>query len=130
MLDSFVFDPRPSKGKLILSATKGVFRFVSGKLSTDAYKFKTPVATMGVRGTTFTMIVEDSGRTTVSVMDGEVNVTNSIGDSVWVKPGLTTTVAPRARRDEAPPPPSAPKPTPPAVDEAVGEMDIAILEGE
>lgn len=129
VLDEFVFDPRPNKGKLILSATKGVFRFVSGKLSADAYKVKTPVATMGVRGTAFTVFIKDNGHTTVAVSDGEVRVANLEGLSVIVKPGLSTSVSPPDKSGKAAPP-AAPGPLPPEFEEIVGEMDLALEESE
>ncbi len=129
VLDEFVFDPRPGKGAMVLSATKGVFRFVSGKLSANAYKVKTPVATMGVRGTSFTVFIKDNGHTTVAVSDGEVRVANLEGLSVIVKPGLSTSVSPPDKSGKAAPP-AAPGPLPPEFEEIVGEMDLALEESE
>jgi len=39
----------------------GIFRWTSGNLPHEAYKIDTPVATIGIRGTTIEMIIADSG---------------------------------------------------------------------
>ena len=64
MLDKFVFDPDPDKASFVITATKGVFRFASGKLPGKSYEIRTPTATIGIRGTAFTLSVlpaEDGG---------------------------------------------------------------------
>jgi hypothetical protein len=50
-LDRFVYNPERGTGTLALSATKGAFRFISGSQNPTSYSIKTPVATIGVRGT-------------------------------------------------------------------------------
>jgi hypothetical protein len=50
-LDKFVFDPNRKAGSVILSASKGAFRFVDGAQDPRNYTIKTPVATIGVQGT-------------------------------------------------------------------------------
>jgi hypothetical protein len=51
VLDEFVYDPASGNGKLAMTATKGVFRLVGGKLSkNEAVTLKTPTATIGIRG--------------------------------------------------------------------------------
>lgn len=51
VLDSFVYDPEKTTGKIALSVTKGVFRFVGGKLSKEnPVTISTNTATMGIRG--------------------------------------------------------------------------------
>ena len=50
-IDKFVFDPGSGSGTLVMSAAKGVFRLVGGKISKGTpVEFKTPSATIGVRG--------------------------------------------------------------------------------
>ncbi len=54
VIDEFVYDPKTSAGKLSAEITKGVFRFVSGKIAhekPDDMKLKLPSGTLGVRGT-------------------------------------------------------------------------------
>ena len=55
VLDRFVYNPNKSKGSFIMTATSGAFRFASGKMSKNSYKIHTPAATIGVRGTEFTV---------------------------------------------------------------------------
>ena len=51
VLDRFVYDPETKTGELSMSATKGVFRFVGGRISkTTPVTIKTPNATIGIRG--------------------------------------------------------------------------------
>jgi hypothetical protein len=52
-LDRFVFDPNRGAGSVVLNATKGALRFVSGSQQPSSYQIRTPVATIGVRGTIF-----------------------------------------------------------------------------
>ena len=48
-LDKFVYDPGGS-GAVVIKATKGAFRFVTGKQDQKAYQIKTPYGTLGIRG--------------------------------------------------------------------------------
>lgn len=51
VLDEFVYDPNTKTGKLAFSATKGLFRFVGGKISKKTpVTLKTPTAIIGIRG--------------------------------------------------------------------------------
>ncbi len=51
MLDRFVFDPDPARGKFAMTTDKGVFRFQSGKLAKGSYVIHTPSVTIAVGGT-------------------------------------------------------------------------------
>ncbi|MDE2510092.1 MAG: FecR domain-containing protein, partial [Elusimicrobia bacterium] len=54
MLDEFVYDPKTNAGKVSAQITKGVFRFVTGKIAQrdpSDMKVKLPVGTIGIRGT-------------------------------------------------------------------------------
>src|SRR5204863_2084953 len=50
-LDRTVFDD-PKPGDIAIRLTQGAFRFVTGNSNKEAYEIKTPIATLGVRGTT------------------------------------------------------------------------------
>lgn len=50
-LDKFLFNPSQGGGSAVFSATKGAFRFITGSQDPRNYTIKTPVATIGVRGT-------------------------------------------------------------------------------
>ena len=59
VLDEFVYDPTGSSGKVVMQATRGAFRFVTGKQDHRAYALKTPYGTLGVRGTVVKVDVLD-----------------------------------------------------------------------
>ena len=61
VLDKFVYDPVGSKGKVVLQATRGSFRFVTGTQDHSAYQLNTPYGSLGVRGTAFTCEVKPKG---------------------------------------------------------------------
>lgn len=87
-LDRFVYDPGRGTGDVLLSATRGAFRFVSGAQNPINYKISTPSATIGVRGTiidcavgSLTCIVEE-GSATIEV--GGIMYTLNAGDALTV----------------------------------------------
>jgi hypothetical protein len=49
-LDKFVYDPNGTSGAVVIEATKGAFRFVTGKQDHKVYQIKTPYGTLGIRG--------------------------------------------------------------------------------
>ncbi len=54
VLDTFVYDPATSAGKVSATIAKGVFRFVTGKIARrrpDDMRVALPVGTIGIRGT-------------------------------------------------------------------------------
>lgn len=100
-LDRFVYDPNPDNSAFVMTATAGVFRFVSGNLPKKAYLIHTPVATIGIRGTVITVVVVpvelSNGyrdmAVNVSVEHGSATITNCAGMSVALAgPGQSTTV--------------------------------------
>jgi hypothetical protein len=50
-LDKFVYDPSKSGGKVVINASRGAYRFVTGVQDPRNYEIKTPYANLGVRGT-------------------------------------------------------------------------------
>jgi hypothetical protein len=72
-LDRFVYDPDGGAKSVVLTATKGVARFVTGAGPSAAYQVRTPHATIGVRGTAFEVLVQPS-RTVVVHGSGAVQV--------------------------------------------------------
>jgi ferric-dicitrate binding protein FerR (iron transport regulator) len=71
VLDKFVYDPDPSKGKFFLTVSEGVFRFATGHMDHQSYAINTPNGTLGVRGTEFNFVV-DHDKTIVQVLEGTV----------------------------------------------------------
>src|SRR6266700_2121723 len=61
-LDEFVYDPKGKSNSTLFSLTKGTFTFVAGAVAkTGDMKVDTPVATMGIRGTTPRVEISDDG---------------------------------------------------------------------
>ena len=60
VLDQSIFSGSSSFRKFTLNATRGTFRWVSGKSSSAAYKINTPFGTLGVRGTVFDVYLGSS----------------------------------------------------------------------
>jgi hypothetical protein len=88
VVDQFVCDPQAGAGRLALSATKGAFRYVGGKLSKqeNAVTLATPAATLAIRGGIFLAeIGADGGLTVVLVYGNELTVTGRDGATTTVK---------------------------------------------
>jgi hypothetical protein len=69
LIDDFVFDPNKSDaGKLTLKVGMGTVRYASGQIAkTNAQQvaIKTPTASIAVRGTDFTMTVDEAGQSLI-----------------------------------------------------------------
>lgn len=73
VIDSFVFDPNAKKsaGKLAMNVALGTVRYTSGKVAhnnPDSVRIKSPTATVAVRGTDFTLTVDEIGRSTIILL--------------------------------------------------------------
>ena len=87
-LDRTVFDD-PKAGDIAIKLTEGVFRFVTGHSEKEAYVISTPLATIGVRGTTLDFLVKKrqnkivlaAGKATICVPGKCVDLIHE-GDSV------------------------------------------------
>ena len=71
-LDRTVFDD-PKAGDIAIKLTSGAFRFVTGNSNKEAYEIKTPIVTMGVRGTTLDILVKKR-RNTIVLRSGKVTI--------------------------------------------------------
>jgi hypothetical protein len=74
VIDEFVYDPRTNAGKLSAEITKGVFRFVSGKIAHEKpedMNVKLPSGTLGVRGTMVAGRVDPTSKGSRLVLLGE-----------------------------------------------------------
>lgn len=72
-LNRFVYAGETSLQQAVVNLAKGAFRFTTGTSRKDAYEIRTPVATVGVRGTILDFLVE-SGRTIVVLQEGQARV--------------------------------------------------------
>ena len=79
VLDRFVYNPDRSAGRVVVNATQGAFRFITGAQNPTHYTIKTSVATLGIRGTIVDLLVSGNptiGYTlTVILVEGAVNIT-------------------------------------------------------
>ncbi len=89
-LDKFVYDPTGSSGSVVLQATKGAFRFVTGSQDKRAYQINTPFGSLGVRGTIVELVIKDcvpgqplaNCGVTVKLVEGSATFTTSNGQTV------------------------------------------------
>jgi FecR protein len=72
-LDRAVFSDEKNVGDIALKLTAGSFRFITGSSRKESYSITTPIATMGVRGTTLDMLIEQF-KNTVVLKDGQSRV--------------------------------------------------------
>lgn len=114
IIDDFVYDPDTGTGQVAASVTKGVFRFVTGKVAQndpDQMSVKTPLGTIGIRGTIGGGIVSPE-RTEIVLLGpgvnnntperaGAITVSNDQGSVTIERTGFGTILLPEA-------PPSVP----------------------
>jgi len=84
-LDEFVYDPNGKSNSTLINLTKGTFTFVAGNIAkTGEMKVDTPVATMGIRGTTPHVEVLDDGTVKFSTLveEGKSKLTKKSRTSV------------------------------------------------
>jgi len=73
-INEYVFDPNPNKSKMALNFAQGTARFATGKLGLvprENIAIQTPTASIGIRGTDFTMSVDELGRSLVILLPDE-----------------------------------------------------------
>src|SRR5215211_2526676 len=69
VLSEFVYDPNGKSNSTLFNLTKGTFTFVAGNIAkTGDMKVDTPVATMGIRGTTPHVEISDDGSVKFSTL--------------------------------------------------------------
>jgi hypothetical protein len=111
-IDQFVYDPKSGTGKLAMSATRGLLRYVGGKLSKqdDAVTLRTATATLAVRGGAYVAEVHPDGKTDAGFLYGKgLTVTGVAGGSQTItRPGWQSIVLPGGL-------PSRPAPMPPGL---------------
>ena len=78
VLDRFVYNPDSNANEFVLSVAKGVLRFATGKLNSDAYEIHTPVSTIGIRGTVIDVALRTAASgvsaMTLTVIEGEATL--------------------------------------------------------
>ena len=102
IIDDFVYDPNSAKGsKLVLKIALGTVRYASGniaKLSKQNVDIRTPTARIGVRGTAFSMTVDEIGQSLIILLPnadgtvGEISVESDIGQVILTRAFQATSV--------------------------------------
>lgn len=71
IIDDFVYDPKKGSGKLGVKMALGTARYASGQIAKNnpqQVAIKTPTASIAVRGTDFSMTVDELGRSLVMLL--------------------------------------------------------------
>jgi ferric-dicitrate binding protein FerR (iron transport regulator) len=87
-LDRYVYDPSRASGSgATVSMARGAMRFVSGTQNPNTYQVRTPVATIGVRGTIVDLLIMN-GRMFGILDEGKVIFTLTNGETIELnRPG-------------------------------------------
>ncbi len=82
-LDRFVYNPDRGAGRVVVNATQGAFRFITGAQNPTHYTIRTPVATLGIRGTILDILISgnptDGYTLTVILVEGSADITLASG---------------------------------------------------
>lgn len=100
VIDEYIYDPNPNNSSMSLNFALGTVRFVSGNLNKNNIDLKTPTADIAVRGTDFTVTVDETGRSLIILLpdefgnpSGEIVVSTALGQVVLNKPYQATTTS-------------------------------------
>ena len=105
IIDDFVYDPKKGTGKLAVNMALGTARYASGQIAKNnpqQVSIKTPTATIAVRGTDFSMTVDELGRSLVMLLPscdvkgcvtGAIEVSNLSGVVILDVPYQATMVS-------------------------------------
>jgi hypothetical protein len=118
VIDDFVYDPKAGTGKLAMKVAVGTVRYASGAIahnSRENVRLRTPTATISVRGTDFTMTIDEIGRSLVILLPtcpdpkkpdecwtGEIEVASDVGSVVLNQAFQATVVASAERAPTSP----------------------------
>lgn len=129
VIDEFVYDPNTDTGKLTANFTRGVLRYVSGKVASanpTNVTIKTRTATIGVRGTalfavddpettedqTFVGLLGPGANNDGNLRAGGMTVSNEMGSTDVLRAGFGTFIRPGMA-------PGPAIPTPPRITQAM-----------
>ena len=115
IIDEFIYDPNTQTGELSLKASLGTIRYASGQIAKNSAQnisIKTPTATIGVRGTDFSMTIDELGSSTIILLPscdvkgncvvGEISVESAAGQ-VILNQAFQATVVDVPERKPMPP---------------------------
>ena len=90
-LDKFVFDPNRGRGQVVLDVLRGSVRFATGSQNPNNYSIKTPVATIGIRGS-IVHISSYSEKTFFGVAEGAAQIRTRSGQVINLLAGWAVIV--------------------------------------
>ena len=100
VIDEVIFDPNPSKSKMTMQFASGTARFITGKIGQidrQNINISTPTAQIAIRGTDFTVTVDEFGKSLVILLpdanglpSGEIVVATALGQVTLNKPYQST----------------------------------------
>src|SRR5262245_16355201 len=102
VLNEFVYDTKGKPNSLFFSLTKGAFTLIAGKIAkTGDMKINTPVATMGIRGTTPRVEIAEDGTVTFNTLVEDKQaiekITGTVADAgKKQRQGISVTPKPRS----------------------------------
>ena len=112
IIDEFVYDPNSADGsRLVLKVAVGTVRYASGniaRLNKQNVVIRTPTAKIVVRGTAFSMTVDEIGQSLIILLPnvdgsvGEISVESDIGQVILTRAFQATSV--RSRESNPSPP--------------------------
>jgi len=94
LIDDFVYDPKAGSGKLAMKMVQGTARYASGQIAKNSpqnVNITTPTAAVAVRGTDFSMTVDELGRSLIMLLPscdqktcvtGSISVSNDAGEVI------------------------------------------------
>lgn len=93
-IDQYVYNPQsPAQNGALLDVKQGFFQFVSGKMRRDRLEIRTPVSTIGIRGTEFYGEVRPDGTTWVGLVECCVVLESQAGQVTLERVGTYSEVA-------------------------------------
>jgi hypothetical protein len=105
IIDDFVYDPKQGTGKLAMKVALGTARYASGQIAKNnpqQVSVKTPTASIAVRGTDFSMTVDELGRSLIMLLPscddktcvtGAIEVSNEAGSILMTQAYQATLVS-------------------------------------
>lgn len=91
VIDDYVYNPDTESGQAALSLVTGAVRMLSGKIGSGNVRIRTPVATVGIRGTVFYLAATGDGLN-IWVEEGAVSVApnNSAQEFIFEAPAFAS----------------------------------------
>jgi hypothetical protein len=85
LLDKYAYNPNRGTGQVVVNAVQGSMRFVTGSQNPTNYAIKTPVGTLGIRGTVVDLAISPlesfigvlEGSLTIRMLDGTLMTVNA-----------------------------------------------------